>query len=241
MKFFYLCIILFSLFISCDYPSEVASQSAIRERTAVIIDTVPINKGNLYDAAGQVHHQLLTEYYQSSSLPFTLNGIITSAEGIANVTPSFMDLTKEMPYSFVHADRVATIISAPPGLEEEIVNASLVSSEARSSFTAFFYTLLQRCETEQEFGVLYDFIVSYEDAVQLSSSLPDVDKKTILITTSIARHTVYARKKKPKKDKDPEWQYMVGNIIAALDGADDSMADAVMKGLVTGIAENRSF
>ena len=86
--------------------------------------------------------------------------------------------------------------------------------------------------------MLYDSIVAYEEAVYNGSSLTNHDKQTILITTSITRHGVYARKKKPKKDKDLEWQYMVGNIFAALDGADNNVEDAIMKGLVTGIVEN---
>ncbi len=239
MKFFYLCIFFCSLFISCCDHSDSNYQSSVAQRFAVVsIDTIPINKANPYDAAGQIHHELLTAYYNIESLPLTLTGIITTTQTIANETSSFVNLTKGVPYVFNYSDRVAYIVSQPTGILDEIINGSLEGNEARINLKSFITSLLSQCEQEDDFGVLYNYIVSYEDSVLRNGSLSLKDKQTILITSSIARHSVYARKKKPKKNTDPDWPLLIGNIVATIDGADDSMADAVMKGLITGIVEN---
>jgi hypothetical protein len=133
---------------------------------------------------------------------------------------------------------VVDIVLQPSGFQDDIINASISDSNARASFKTFITDLLIACEEEDDYQVLYDTIVAYEAGIYNNTLLSVEDKSTILITTSVTRHLVYARKKKPKKDKDPEWQYMVGNIFATLDGADDSIEDAIMKGLVTGIVEN---
>lgn len=240
MKFFYLCILLCSLFISCSDHSDTLYENTTAQRIGpVSIDTIPINRDNPYDAVGQVHHELLTTYYNGEGLPLTLNGIVSTTQTIANDSSSFLNLTGGVPYIFNHSNRVAYIVSQPVGLLDEVISGSIAGSEARINLKSFINSLLDACEQEEDFGVLYEYIVSYENSILQNANLSSQDRQTILITSSIARHSVYARKKKPKKDKDPEWQYMVGNIVAALDGADDSMADAVMKGLITGIVENK--
>lgn len=239
MKFFYLCIFFCSLFISCSDNSDANFQNPIAQRIGLVnIDSIPINKANPYDAAGQVHLELLTAYYSGEGLPLTLNGIVSTTQTIANNTLSFSNLTGGVPYIFNNPNRVTYIVSQPVGILDEVIVGSIEGSDARTNLKSFINSLLDTCEQEEDFGVLYDYIVSYENSILQNGNLSHQDRQTIFITSSIARHSVYARKKKPKKNTDPDWSLLIGNIVAALDGADDGMADAVMKGLITGIVEN---
>jgi len=97
---------------------------------------------------------------------------------------------------------------------------------------------LSLCETEDDYEVIYNYIVAYETIVLKSTSFTESDKRVALITTSVARHSAYYRKKRPKKNKDPEWDLMVGNIIAATDGAATGIQESVMRALIVGIAQN---
>lgn len=239
MKPYYLCLLCMTLFISCSDNNEIINPSINNKTIGVLdYDDTAANYANPYDYAGKIHQELLLTYYNNTSLPFTLTGIITTANAVANNNDSFLSLVKNVPYSFSYSDRVADIVSQPSGFQDDIINASISDSNARASFKTFITDLLITCEEEDDYQVLYDTIVAYEAGIYNNSLLSVEDKSTILITTSVTRHSVYVRKKKPKKDKDPEWQYMVGNIFATLDGADDSIGDAIMKGLVTGIVEN---
>ena len=92
--------------------------------------------------------------------------------------------------------------------------------------------------TELNGDVLSDFVIKYENAVIANPAFTTNDKKVMLITTSIARHSTYMARKKPKKNTDPDWIIFVGNIIAGTEGSEDGAAKAVTMALVTGIAQN---
>ena len=120
----------------------------------------------------------------------------------------------------------------------EIISNSLDTEVAKNSLSNFITTVLSLCETEDDYGVIYDYIVAYEATVLKSTSFTERDKQVVLTTTSVARHAAYYRKKRPKKNKDPEWDLMVGNIIAATDGASTGIQESVMRALIVGIAQN---
>lgn len=241
MKSYYLCLFLLPLFISCSNSSDSVSLDSTNDvvhRYDQLIDTIPINNANPYDLAGQIHNELLFSYYYENTLPLTLTGIINTSTSIANTTPSFIQLIQARPYLFNASGRVAYIISHLDSCQSEIINASLETESGKTSLRNFIRSLLSLCETEDDFAVIYKYVIAYEDGVLNDKMLTDKDKKVILTTTSIARHSAYARKKKPKKNNDPEWLLMVGNIMAATEGATESTEEAVMRSLITGIVEN---
>ncbi|WP_291131762.1 hypothetical protein [Flavobacterium sp. UBA7682] len=240
MKFFYLCIFVFPFFISCSDNIDMQSQSdAAYHKVDTVIDPIPVNKDNPYDTAGQTHHQLLTSYYDNISLPLTLTGIISSAESIANENPSFVSMTNGVTFKFIYSDRVAAIVSDSGYLLDDTINNSLETIEAKNSLKSFINSLLAKCEYEDDYAVLHNYIVAYEYSVVNQANFTQKDKQVILTTSSIARHSVYARKKKPKRNTDPDWPLLIGNISGAIDGADDRMEDAVMMALITGIVDNK--
>ncbi|MGL2965864.1 hypothetical protein [Flavobacterium sp. XGLA_31] len=238
MKQFSFCFILCSFFISCNTSSEEGFTGSTQRLAGTTLDTIPISPTNPYDATGQVYYELLTAYYQGELRPFTLTGIITQSTEIANATPSFLALTKGVPYVFTASDRVASIVSQPEACLATTIDATLNTTAAKSSLTDFVGSLLSLTAKEDTYDPIYTYIVAYEDSVLRSATFTERDKKIILTTASIARHTVYAKKKKPKKNTDPDWTLLVGNITAAIDGAGVSSEEAIMRALVTGIVEN---
>lgn len=229
---------MFSFFISCSTStnSEVNSNSiSSMQRVA---DTLPMNSNNPYDNAGQLHDSLLQTYFSRESLPISLTGIITTATSIANENKGFQALFNGKPYKFTAADRVAYIVSHHDTCQSEIIDSVLTSNSAKSSLTDFINSLLLICETQDDYAVIYKYVVTYEDTVLRDTQLSEYDKRVMLTTSSISRYAAYARKKKPKKNTDPEWRFMVGNISAAIEGARESTEEAVMRGFVTGVVEN---
>ncbi len=238
MKLFSLCFILCSFFISCNSNPEEEFTGSTQRLAGPTLDTIPISPANPYDTTGQVYYELLTAYYQGELQPFTLTGIITNCTAIANETPSFLALTKEVPYVFTASDRVVSIVSQPESCLGTTIDATLDSTAAKSSLTDFVGSVLALTDKEDAYAPIYSYIVAYEDRVLRSTAFTDRDKRIILMTTSIVRHTVYAKKKKPKKNTDPDWTLLIGNITAALDGAGVGADEAVLRALVTGIAAN---
>lgn len=113
-----------------------------------------------------------------------------------------------------------------------------MSAAAKSSLTDFVNSFIVLFDNEYNCEVLYQAVVDYETIVLKDSLLTAKDKRIILTTTSIARHSAYLARKKPKKNTDPDWTILVVNIVAAADGAEYGLAESVTEGLVAGIASN---
>lgn len=244
MKIIRLCFFIFPFLISCSSAESDAaldSQSQSLQRLVDLgYDMAARNSANPYDDVGQVHNELMLTYYYAESQPLTFSGRVSVLTMIANSNSSFYHLNKNATYvlSTTHENRLLDIISEQDSCLTPIIDSSVVGQAARDSLEDFVHDFLDLCETEDEYEVIYDFVVDYEDTVLKHTLWTADDKRVVLITTSVARHSAYARKKKPKKNKDPDWEYMVGNIIATISGAGEGEAEAVMMGLVAGVVEN---
>lgn len=242
MKFYYLCLLILPFFISCSDATNLnvsdASNSASKFSSydKETVDTLPFNKSNPYDDAGKIQNEVLERYYVDSILPTTVSGIAAKVSSLSVENSTFVSFGSS--YAFSAVERVTYITSHSDTCSAEIICNSLDTDVAKDSLADFITTVLSLCETEDEYEVIYDYIVAYEASVLKSDSFTERDKRVVLTTTSVARHSAYYRKKRPKKNKDPEWDLMVGNIIAATDGATSGIQESVMRALIVGIAQN---
>ncbi|CAM4041979.1 hypothetical protein FLSI110296_10585 [Flavobacterium sinopsychrotolerans] len=245
MKFIYLCLIVIPFFISCSESTDaIASDTKARvskSSNRLIADSgsivSPENDLNPYDIAGQLHAELYAVYYAEDSLSSSVASIADRVTMLANENESFTALAG-IDYSFLSTDRVTYILSTIDSCTPEIIDASLVAPEAKNSFTTFVNSLFVLCETESNYAVIHDFVVTYENEISENSSFSLSDKEVILTTTSIARYAVYERKKRPKKNTDPEWDLLVANIAGGTEGSAESLEKAIVMSLITSIAEN---
>lgn len=240
MRFFYLCLFIVPFFVSCSdseilsTPTEHGSSSSMLYHKDV--DVLPSNKLNPYDVVGQLHNELVTTFYAQDTLPTSLSAISSKVVSMAQNNTNFAALGS---YTFNSSARVSYLLSHSGTCQQEVLGTSLVGASARSSLSNFIDSLISLCAVEDDYNVIYASIVAYENAVLSDSSYSTSDKKVMLVTTSVARHAAYLRKKRPKKNRDPEWNYMVTNIVAATDGAPVGFQEAVMRAVVVGIVENR--
>jgi len=239
MKFFYLCFSILPFFISCSDSTHLSrSKSSASDSESIYFargtDTVlPLNKNNPYDAAGQLQNELLEVYFAGDTLSSSVTNIAIKVDSLAKLNKNFVALGSN--YKFKSFDRVNYIISHADSCSASIIVNSLDSFSAKKSLLDFTDSLLSLCEHEDDYAYIYDFIVDYEASVLKNDLFSERDKRVVLTTTSIARHSVYLRKKKPKKSKDFEWGDLVTNIAAASDGATVSMQESVMRALIVGI------
>lgn len=238
MKTFYSCLFILTFFISCDSDSEIASQRTVNSViTSRIATELPGNIDNPYDEAGWVHNEIFESYYASGIKPTTISGIVERVEVLADANVNFKAI-KTATYHNVSATRVQYILDRKSTCVTDVISNSSLTQGAKSSLTTFINSLVTTFATESNCDVLYNYVVAYEKNIISDSSLTGKDKQIILITTSVARHSAYLAKKRPKKNTDPDWTILVGNVIAATDGAEYGMAEAITEGLVAGIASN---
>ena len=240
MKFFYLCFSILPFFISCSDSTHLdRSDSATSHSESVSFakgtdSVMPLNKNNPYDAAGQLQNELLEVYFTGDTLSSSVADIASKVDSLARLNKNFVALGSN--YKFKSFDRVNYIISHADSCSTTIIVNSLDTFSAKKSLLDFTDSLLSLCEREDDYAFIYDSIVGYEASVLKNDLFSERDKRVLLTTTSIARHSVYLRKKKPKKNMDPIWDFVVTNIAASSDGATIGLQESVMRALIVGIA-----
>ena len=239
MKFFTLCLVVFFLFISCSPSSDLESSSPIHEIpfSKKLFEGIPMNVLNPYDRAGQLHSQLYTAYYEMDSLVTNCVTVSERVTLLANQNSNFI-FSLGTPYSFTFGDRVSYVMQYGTCCYEELINNSIENENAANSLTSFVHSFISISQEEGEYASLYSFITLYEDEVLVDDTISTADKKIILTTTSILRFASYERKKKPKKNTDPDWDMMIWSIAGSVDGSSSSIEDAVVMSIICGVLEN---
>ena len=241
MKFFILCLVVFPFCMSCDDASDISIISGTANAnnylfTNKIGDVSPANPLNPFDIAGQVHTELYAAYYEDDSLVVDLSDVLHRVLLVSNQNETFVSLSNTS--YLIDITTLSSLIAQIDCCSAEIIDNSLATDEAALSLQSFISTLVPFCEEEADYSIIHSFITSYENNVLESKNIPVLDKQVILITTSIIRYSTYERKKRPKKNTDPEWDLMIGNIIGSVDGASEGIETAVLKSLICGIVEN---
>lgn len=238
MKRVYSCLFILIFLMACttdEKPGQAANSVPSLQKEDEI---VPFNANNPYEYVGQVHDQLFESYYEGQSLPTTIEDICSKVETIANENTVFKNL-KQSSYQPLVPSKVAYRVQHQSTCLTDVIAASTLSTAAKSSLAAFCSAFLTRFETESNGETLYAYAAYYESTMVDNLFISETDKRIILTTTAVARHSAYLAKKKPKKNTDPDWTILVGNIMAATEGAEESQAKAITMALATGIAANQ--
>lgn len=238
MKHLSLCLMLLILF-SCSNEtvlplSEVPAQTHSMKETDT---SFPSNTQNPYDSAGRVYTELFDAYFESPYVSDSLPEIISAVELLASQNPNFNRLISTN-YTRISSSDVPFLMVPKNTTVYSVLSTSSLSENAKISLADFITSLVSLYEKEASSEALYEFVVAYELDLVQSKFFTSDDKTKMLVTTSIARHAAVRPKKKPKKNTDPDWDLMVGNLVAGSAGSDAGVAEAITWSLITGIAQN---
>lgn len=244
MKNIHSCTLIIAFFVmmstglvSCSSDNDTTNSENTNSNSAKLITTLPGNDANPYDEVGWLYNELFDTYYTNANLGGSVTQIITKVQTIADASANFNSI-KGSPYHNVSNTRVLYLLEHPTTCVNDVISASSMSTTGKSSLTNFINSFIIFLENENDCDVIYDKVVSYENGVLLNAALTETDKRIILTTTSITRHSAFRARKKPKKNTDPDWDIFIGNIIASTEGAEYGSAEAATMSLVTGIAQN---
>ncbi|MDI6033364.1 hypothetical protein QLS91_09790 [Flavobacterium sp. LB2P84] len=241
MKNISLCLVVFPLLIiSCSADSVDTSDNSTDskvnskklEKSARLVENLPPeNPANVYDLAGKLHNDILDTYLAGNYQYNTISQISQQIEAIAvmNNDLAILNFATNVP---VNLEEIQAIVNNPEAeLDEAIVNSSMTNA-AKGSLSTFMNAAL--LWENEEYGTIYQSIVSYESSVMTNSQFSSEDKRIILTTSSIARYSLYYSKE--RKDKD--WETSVGNRVGGASGALDQSLTAIKMALITGISQN---
>lgn len=223
MKKIYSCIILFSLLTGCSADdNQVGADNEISDNpTGPILarnaNELPFNNHNGYDAAGALYHEILESYGSINPTPVGEAAILATVERIADSSSTF-NAFKGNDYGYLTEGVILSITADPVQSISDIIDGTDMSTAAKTSLAQFLDGLSIICKSDKDHDSIYNHIVEYEAEV-LNEPLFDSSEKAIILTTaSIARYAVYNRKRKPKKNTDPDWDWMILSIAAGTEG-----------------------
>lgn len=241
MKKVFICFLALILSSACS-SDDRAFIAAPEASTALYFeregDTLPNNSENPYDSLGQLQYELFSSFYETAAATTDLDSVIHSVELLVFSSQRFVPLQRPT-YEPLTAARIQDVLTTPLHMETTLA-ASGMTSTAQAMLTDFIAASVDYCDASYDFEAVYSLITAYEAAVLADSSLTVQDREILLVTSSVIRHSIYTKKKKrPKKNTDPEWDLMVGTFRGAVDGAVHDPAHAVLFSVVAGIWENR--
>ena len=245
MKNFILCLAVLFFLVSCSNDTEPATSpvDALHLPTTSDVtmnrlgDLYPVNSDNPYDYAGIIHNEILSAYYEGSNLPTDLAGVAERLKKTAELNDNFMNI-KEPLARDTQLTKVDYILTHPNTCINDIIAETGMSTYGKSSLNAFIVTAIILEQPDIDYSVLYDFVCKFEGDIIANPMLTEGDKRVILITSSITRCSVYMKKKRPKKNTDPEWDMFIANRIGGAYGANFGSAEAIRTALTAGIAQN---
>lgn len=237
------CLIAVACLLTCCSPDRetLSPTSEIMESDVPYLgrpgDSLPFNSSNEFDLAGKIHNELLTLYYEQSPLPSTAAEIASSVESIATSNNAFA-LLRPPSYLPLTTGQV-TKMDGPHYGVSQIINDSGLSTPAKASLSDFVTTIEDYISANENYDTVYNYCVAYEATVTADPVLTAHDKEVILTTAAIARHSAHFRKKRPKKNTDPDWDWLTVNVIGSSEGAAYGTAEAITYGLAGGIVQNK--
>ena len=221
---------------SCENPPIEQAPASDASSMMKVSDTTASNPLNPYDSAGEIHDEILAAYMSVPVLPSTLQGILASVDSIAQLNTRFVGV-KSTGFAALTTQQASAVLNDSDAVATAIANAG-ISSTARTRLGDFADGYFLYCATSDDYGGLYDYIVDFEDSILSSNVLSTADKRSVLTVTSIVRHSQF-RRRRPKKNRDLDWEVNMFHLAGAISGSPTCSATAVSRALSLGIAENR--
>jgi hypothetical protein len=235
MKIYYLYLVLVLVSISCDTSIKENETALSFKKNSQKKYDLPFNLSNSFDSAGQIHNEILTSYYAHYPLPTETDSIINLFHAKATSHPFFSTVTGSLilPHEF------EMILKHPDTVLQDFLQSSALSEKAKISLSIYIEELLLYADSSDDYATIYDYITNYENTINTNTLYSSSEKAIILTITSITRHSVYMKKKRPKKNTDPDWNWLTTNIVAATAGANGDTQKAIYTALISGIIENK--
>ena len=208
--------------LSCS-PDEATIENTGTSRNTVQLKNISParNYANSFDYAGAFHSQLLDDYTHNYNSSTDLSAVINNVEAAA-YEANFNSFMSD--YNGLSIPYMAWVIDNTDNTQS-IINATDMSSYGKSVMLNF--TVLLDTFENEKFDKIYTAIVSFESDILNDQSLTNLDKQTILVTTSTARYSIYSNKGGPRG-----WTRTRAGIAASIN---DEMALAVTSSVTANI------
>ena len=228
-------------FFACETAQEPLTPEVQQNKqpfyNKIIDGSAPAYVTNPYDNAGVLHNQLLDDYALAGTLPTALDSIIAQVEALA-ISNTAITATKTPAYIPITLARANYLLANSSSCLTQVLDNTVLNPTLKDNFSDFLNGLIVVCGSEPSYATVGNYITSFEATIIGDSTITTQDKKLILTTTSIIRHSAFYRRK-PKRNNDIDWEFMVTHIVATVEGAAAGTAEAITTSVAISIAENQ--
>ncbi len=229
MKKIYLCLAASAFFIGCDPDNGNDTITPVTNKNELALKVTgqyPENTANIYDSAGQIHHQITTSYFESDHVDFSTTRIASDIEAIAAGNTDFMEL-KPISYLPVLPSRIDEITNNEAASRSFIISNSGMGQAAQNVLQDFITEIMYDQERQINYDEIYQYIIAFENGIMTDPSYSTMEKQRILTATSITRYSMYFASKHKRKPKDRDWEISVGSIVGGIEGDTENMTKAI--------------
>ena len=195
------------------------------------------NVENPYDVAGFLNSELSAEYFNTPLRDSTQSAIIADVVALANSNVAFQELSQEV-YFFSEIETLNQVLSVTDcdSVLSQSIQFAILDMDLQVSIEDFIHHIMEKCADDESYGSLYHEIVSYESSILNNFLINESDRRVVLVTTSLLRHQIKQKRKRPKKNTDRDWDYMITTMGATAVGTKINLQNAIILSLLTEIS-----
>ncbi len=234
MKNYFYSVLLALLLFSCDVTgptSEPIITSSDTQVFAKAMEPVATNSENPYDYAGSTYTELLAVYLSENRVPTSLDSIIMQVHLIAASNFNY-GIYFGAQNNAISPTTIQNIMLDSHTALTDYLAVSILSSSAQTSLLHFSSDVHYFLNAQTDYAAIYNYIIEYETGILLHSSYTPDEQALLLHISSTVRQAVYAKKKRPKPNRDPDWDWMLTCIVATSVESNGNYARGLLNAVV---------
>ncbi len=191
----------------------------------------PLNPDNPYDNYGQLYLRLEDAFLNRGNLPNTYQDLVEMLHSLVCTDTTDVLLSSTVSH-YLNRMQLDTLQSQFPDYTDYIERASYHTVKEKYYMRELMKNLSYLYETEASYSAHYAVITTIESKVTTDVLMTSSERENLYVLTSILRHSIFAKKKRPKKNTDPEWDLLIVNFMGSAAGLRYSSFSAITGALL---------
>jgi hypothetical protein len=220
------------LFTSCssDYDGSVTGSHALISSSGLKMGDDPSNGFNPYDVYGAMYLAFEEFFITGDTLPKAYVQLVTELTALVESDSLFVSM-QEPTFQLLNETQLNKLQDYFP-LYDAYIGSTPFSPKEQYYMNALLRAVSPLYEKDTSYATIYATIVAVEGLVATDVVMTTAEKQTVFVLSSLFRHAAYAKRKRPKKNTDPEWDLLVIHFMGSVEGLSYGSASAITGALL---------
>jgi hypothetical protein len=201
---------------STDYDGSLDGSGALNSSSGLKIGDDPRNDNNPYDVYGALYLSLEAAFITKDTLPKTYVSLVTDLSALIQ-TDSLFTSIQEPTYQLLSERQLNKLQEYLP-FYDDFISGTSFSPKEKYYMNVLLRTVAPLYEMDTSYVTIHEAIVGVEVLVATDVVMTSAEKQTVFVLSSLFRHATYAKRKRPKKNTDPEWDLLIVHFLGSVEG-----------------------